>query len=195
MMKSMTREGRTGDNWPPEEGQLISFKSGDAWKTGILKEVRWGLVWRDFILDDDRVIPEIRVVGCPLPLAWRETRDVTAAEREACEERLASLAASGLDPREREQPFWAELNQYLAYTYLRYKRVGHRTSDDAQQLDEFPEHIKEVKRVVTGRLSELLEMKAGIQERESAAYSLGRLKDLETALQAGVPQGPRRSVK
>lgn len=187
----MTDEARTGQKWPPERGQPISFKSGDGWKTGVLKDVRWGLVWRDFILDDDRVIPEIRISGCPLPTAWRETSDVTSAEREACEERLAWMAASGLDPREREQPFWAELNQYLAYTYLRFKRTSHRPSDDARQPDEFPERIKEVKRVVTGRLSELLEMKAGIQERESAAYSLGRLKDLEAALQAAVLQAPR----
>jgi hypothetical protein len=98
------------------------------------------------------------------------------------EERLASMAEAGLDPRAREQSFWAELNQYLAYTYLRFKRTSHQPSD-ADRQDEFPDRIKEVKRAVTGRLSELLEMKAGAQERESAAYSLGRLKDLEMALE------------
>jgi hypothetical protein len=191
----MTDEMRAGQNWPPAEGQLISFKSGDGWKTGILSEVRWGLVWRDFILEDGRVIPEVKVSGCPQPAIWRETSEISPAEREAWEERLASMAVAGLDPRDREQPFWAELNQYLAYTYLRFKRTGHRPSDDVRRPDEFPELIGEVKSIVTGRLSELLEMKAGVQERESAAYSLGRLKDLETTLQTGTPQARRWSMK
>ena len=191
MMKSMTKEVRAGENWPPEGGQLISFKCGDGWKTGVLQEVRWGLVWRDFILDDGRVIPEIRISGCPQPPVWRTASQVTRAEREAAEERLASMAEAGLDPGEREHFFWAELNQYLAYTYLRFKRTSHQPSDAERRPDEFPERIKEVKRAVTGRLSELLEMKAGAQERESAAYSLGRLKDLETTLETTGAQGPR----
>lgn len=187
----MTEEARAGENWPPEEGQPVSFKSGDGWKTGVLKEVRWGLVWRDFILDDGRVIPEIKISGCPHPPAWRNVSEVTQAERETWEERLASMAEAGVDPREREQSFWAELNQYLAHTYLRFKRKGNGPPDAERRPDEFPERIKEVKRVVTGRLGELLEMKAGVQERDSAAYSLGRLKDLETTLQAVAPRAQR----
>ena len=49
-------------------------------------------------------------------------------------------------------------------------------------LDEFPERIKEAKRVVMGRLSELLELTTDAQERQSAAYSLATLKRLETTL-------------
>jgi hypothetical protein len=45
--------------------------------------------------------------------------------------------------------------------------------------DEFAERIKEAKRVVMGRLSELLELTTKTQERESAAYSLATLKKLE----------------
>jgi hypothetical protein len=54
-------------------------------------------------------------------------------------------------------------------------------------LDEFPERIKEVKHVVMGRLSELLELKNRIQERNSVAYSLGTLSNLEATLQADIP--------
>ena len=185
-------ELRAEEIWPPKAGQLVSFRSGDGWKTGILLEVRWGLVWRDFILDDGRVIPEIKVAGCPQPPVWRGVSEVAQAEREAAEERLASMAEAGLDPREREQWFWAELNQYLAYTYLRFKRTAHKPSD-AEQSDEFSERIKEVKRAVTGRLGDLLEMKSGATERESAAYSLGRLKDLETTLETVGSLAVRRS--
>jgi len=120
-MKSTVQQLRSEAGWPPEEGEVISFKSSTALETATLKEVRWGLVWRDFILEDGRVIPEHRVSGCPRPQVWRKIDEVTDSEREECEGRLLSMAGIGLDPRERDQPFWAELNQYLAYTYLRYK--------------------------------------------------------------------------
>jgi hypothetical protein len=115
--------------WPPREGQIVSFKYLGALKTGILKEVRWGLVWRDFILEDGRVIPEHKVLGCPEQPVWRKADEVSQEEREEWERRLVSMAEAGLDPRDREQAFWAELNQYLAYTYLRFKRPTHRPSE------------------------------------------------------------------
>ena len=129
MMKSTANQLRTAANWPPEEGQVISLKSSTEPETAILKEVRWGLVWRDFILEDGRVIPEHRISGCPQPQAWRKISDVTDQEREECEERLLSMAGAGMDPRKRDQSFWAELNQYLAYTYLRFKPTGSRVQD------------------------------------------------------------------
>jgi hypothetical protein len=122
-MKSTAEQLRIEANWPPEGGQLISFKSSAGSETAILREVRWGLVWRDFILEDGRVIPEHRVSGCPQPQVWRKINEVTDHEREECEERLFSMAGSGMDPRQRDQAFWAELNQYLAYTYLRFKHA------------------------------------------------------------------------
>jgi len=124
MMKSTAEQLRSTANWPPDVGEIISFKSSNGPETAMLKEVRWGLVWRDFILEDGRVIPEHRVSGCPRPQAWRKISEVTDREREECEERLLLMAGAGMDPRKRDQSFWAELNQYLAYTYLRYKRAG-----------------------------------------------------------------------
>src|SRR5882672_3104474 len=183
-MNQTTQTTRVGDPWPPAEGRRVSFRSGDGWKTGVLKEVRWGLVWRDFVLDDGRVIPEIRVLGCPQPQAWREIGDVTPVEREAWEERLASMAAAGQDPREREQSFRAELNQYLAYTYLRFTRSAQGSPEPEPKPEDLSERIKEAKRFVTGRLRELLEVESDTKECESAAHSLGRLKDLEISLQA-----------
>ena len=52
--------------------------------------------------------------------------------------------------------------------------------------DEFAERIKEAKRVVMGRLGELLEVTTDIQERESAAYSLATLKKLERTVSRSV---------
>jgi hypothetical protein len=128
-MKSTAKLLRSEANWPPEEGQTISFRSSSGSETTILKEVRWGLVWRDFILEDGRVIPEHRISGCPQPQVWRKINEVTDNEREDCEERLLSMAGAGMDPRQRDQLFWAELNQYLAYTYLRYKQTECKVED------------------------------------------------------------------
>jgi hypothetical protein len=112
-----------GASWIPEVGQIITFQSAGELQSAILREVRWGLVWRDFILEDDRVVPEHKVLGCPEPPVWRNADEITQDEREAWEERLVAMAESGLDPRDREQSFWAELTQYLAYIYLKFHKT------------------------------------------------------------------------
>jgi hypothetical protein len=122
-MKSSANQLRSQTTWPPEQGEVVSFKSSAGPETAVLKEVRWGLVWRDFILEDGRVIPEHRIWGCPQPHVWRKIDEVTDKEREECEGRLLSMADARMDPRKRDQSFWAELNQYLAYTYLRFKHA------------------------------------------------------------------------
>jgi hypothetical protein len=122
-MKTNAQRADTGATWPPESGQVITFKSSAGLEPGVLKDVRWGLVWRDMILEDGRVIPEHKVVGCPEPPVWRPADEISQAEREAWEERLVAMAEGGVDPRDREQSFWAELNQYLAYIYLRFNKA------------------------------------------------------------------------
>lgn len=121
-MKSAVRQLHVESSWPPAGGQVVSFKSSAGFESSVLREVRWGLVWRDFILKDGRVIPEHRITGSPESHVWREVGEITTEEREECEERLLSMAEAGMDPRKRDEPFWAELNQYLAYTYLRFKQ-------------------------------------------------------------------------
>jgi hypothetical protein len=133
-MQSSVKQLRTKTTWPPERGEVIAFKSSTGDEIAPLLEVRWGLVWRDFILQDGRVIPEHRVSGCPHPQEWRKTAEVTADERERCEERLLSMAQAGMDPRRRDETFWAELNQYLAYTYLRFK--PERSQPQQQEQDQ-----------------------------------------------------------
>jgi hypothetical protein len=115
---------QVGTKWPPTRGELVTYHGPVGLKQGILQEIRWGLVWRDFVLEDGRVIPEHKILGCPQPPVWREAGEVSAEEREACEERLVAMAESGLDPRDKDQAFWAEMNQYLAYTYMRFQAAG-----------------------------------------------------------------------
>ena len=121
-MQTSIERVHTEETWPPREGEIVHFSSAAGMKSGVLREVRWGLVWRDFILEDGRVIPEHRVEGCPDSPTWRSADEVSQEERETWEERLVSMVESGVDPRNREQTFWAELNQYLAYIYLKFQR-------------------------------------------------------------------------
>ena len=58
------------------------------------------------------------------------------------------------------------------------------------RLDEFAERIRDVKRIVAVRLRELMDFNTGIRERDSAAYSLGTLRELELKLQANPPKAP-----
>ena len=104
-MQSTAEKLRSQAQWPPEEGEVISFTTSAGSETATLREVHWGLVWRDFILEDGRVIPEHRIGGCPHPQVWRKMDEVTDDEREDCEERLLSMAGSGMDPRQRDQSF------------------------------------------------------------------------------------------
>jgi hypothetical protein len=55
------------------------------------------------------------------------------------------------------------------------------------RLDEFAERLRDVKRLVSGRLLELLDFGTSTKEREPVAYSLGALKGLEIKLQANAP--------
>ena len=125
-MRPTAKQAVTHTDWPAQKAQIITFKSVNGLGTGVVKEVRWGLVWRDFVLEDGRVIPEHKILDHPEPPVWRKAEEVTQDEREAWEWRLVSMAEAGLDPHDQEQSFWAELNQYLAYTYLRFKQPGHQ---------------------------------------------------------------------
>jgi hypothetical protein len=122
-MKPPEKRSDVRPKWPSEEVEIISFTSRGGSATGVVKEVRWGLVWRDFILEDGRVIPEHKILGDHESPAWRNPEEISQDEREAWERRLVSMADAGLDPRDEEQPFRAELNQYLAFTYLRLKET------------------------------------------------------------------------
>ena len=121
-MKSATDHLNKAAEWPPSAGELVTFTTTAGVQRGTVKDVRWGLVWRDFVLEDGRVIAEQKVEGAPEAPVWRDPAEVSQEEQQAWEEKLVVMSQSGLDPRDRESPFWAALTQYLAFTYLRFQR-------------------------------------------------------------------------
>ena len=78
-------------------------------------------------------------------------------------------------------------------------RQAWRALSDAQLIeispDQFVERIRDVKRIVIGRLRELLDLENRIEERESAAYSLGTLKGLELKLTSDPSDAVERRKK
>ncbi len=124
IMTSLVNERSTTENWPPAAGEIISFQTRSGHQSGALKEIRWGLVWRDFVLEDGRVIAEHKVAGAPPCPIWREPTEISREEQQQREEELVMMATSGLDPHDRESPLWAALTQYLAFTYLRFQRLA-----------------------------------------------------------------------
>lgn len=109
-------------SWPPSRGDRLAYKINGQVKEGVLKAIRVGLVWTDFFLEDGRVIPEHKVIGCPDSVVWRDPDTVSSHERQAWERKLVMMAESGIDPHDREHELWADLTQYLAYTYLRFRK-------------------------------------------------------------------------
>ena len=61
------------------------------------------------------------------------------------------------------------------------------------EIDEFPRRIADVKQAVMVRLSELLDEETDWRERESAAYSLGTLKKLESKVKASASKDDQSS--
>ena len=117
-------------SWPPRKGDKVFFKVNREIKVGILKEVRDGLVWRDFLLVDGRIIAEHKIIGCPTSITWRDPDTVSDEERRSWEKQLLTMSRADIDPHDREHELWADLTQYLAYTYLRFKR-GQASPRDA----------------------------------------------------------------
>ena len=68
-----------------------------------------------------------------------------------------------------------------------YRRGNSLTDSGLVEIgpDQFPEKIRDVKRLAIGRLEELLQLKTGLEEQRYVAHSLGTLKRLEKAIVDG----------
>ena len=103
--------------WPPEPGDTVFFRVEDRVLRGTLREVRHGLLWTDFLLDDGSIVDYNRMVMRPMDIPLRDPDDVAREEFEAVRERLKEAGAAGIniqkDPR-----LWSDFVQYLAFTWL-----------------------------------------------------------------------------
>jgi hypothetical protein len=103
--------------WPPELGDIVFFRVKDCVLRGTLCEVRHGLLWTDFLLDDGTIVDYNRMVMRPAHTPWRDLDSISTEEVEAVKSRLKAAGAAGIniqkDPR-----LWSDFVQYLAFMWL-----------------------------------------------------------------------------
>lgn len=109
--------------WPPRKGEILYFETDSGIQAGVFREVRQGLVWVDYLLEDGRIIAEHRLVMCPTPTPWRDPGTVTEEERKRSVECVRTRVEAGVDPR-RDPDLWADLLQYGMYVLLQLERQG-----------------------------------------------------------------------
>jgi hypothetical protein len=107
--------------WPPEPGDTVFFWTGDRLLRGILREVRHGVLWTDFLLEDRTIVDYNRMVMRPAIALWRNPYDISVEEKEAVKSRLKAAGSAGIniqnDPR-----LWSDFVQFLALMWLEVRK-------------------------------------------------------------------------
>jgi hypothetical protein len=88
--------------WPPQIGRKIAFRTDCGVETGVLRAIRQGLVWRDYVMKDGRIAAESEIVMRPCgPIEWRDPMLVPEFEVLLSVQRIkaAHEANRGQDPR------------------------------------------------------------------------------------------------
>jgi hypothetical protein len=111
--------------WPPRKGDIVYFQTGFGIEGGVLREIRQGLVWVDYILDDGQVVPEHHLVMRPAAATWRDPDTVTETERLACVARIKATHEAGLNLKE-DPDAWADFLQFFMYTLLQVEKEQER---------------------------------------------------------------------
>ena len=110
---------KEGDSirWPPEPGDTVFFQVEDRVMRGTLREIRQGLLWTDFLLDDDTVVTYYQLVMCPVHIPLRDPDSVSIEEVEAVMQRVKEAGTAGINIQ-KDARLWSDFVQYLAFTWL-----------------------------------------------------------------------------
>jgi hypothetical protein len=106
--------------WPPKIGQKLTFKSPLGVETGVVSQIRWGLVWRAYILRDGKIVAEDDLIMRPEDTLWRDPRSVDQAEVADCVERIKAFHALHPDTAPTQVPYvWSDICQLMAHFALK----------------------------------------------------------------------------
>jgi hypothetical protein len=106
--------------WPPRIGQKIAFESPCGVETGVVRQIRWGLVWREYIVRDGKILAEDDLIMRPEDTLWRDPRSVNQAEVAACVERIKAFHALHPDVDPTQVPnVWSDICQLMAHFALK----------------------------------------------------------------------------
>jgi hypothetical protein len=96
--------------WPPTIGQKIAFKSSFGIETGVVRQIQWGLVWREYTLRDGKIVAEDDLIMRPEDTLWRDPRSVDQTEVAACVERIKAFHALHPDADPTQVPYvWSDI--------------------------------------------------------------------------------------
>jgi hypothetical protein len=107
--------------WPPRIGRKIAFRTHFGIEMGVLRAIRQGLVWRDYVMKDGKIASEGEIVMRPSgPAEWRHPTLVTGSEVVLTIKRIKAAhdADPSLDLKQVAQ-VWSDICQLQTYLALR----------------------------------------------------------------------------
>lgn len=109
-------KGESAPCWPPKLGDKVYFHTLEGIQCGVLREVRQGLLWKNYILDDGRFLQDHDFVMCPEFAPWRDPATVTEAELNQVESRIKPKLDAG-ESMISDPETWAEFLQLVVFQH------------------------------------------------------------------------------
>jgi len=119
--KRATRSVSAIEGWPPPIGSTIYFETPIGVQRAVLKRIRRGLVWVDYITEDDRIVPECKLIMCPNPTPWRDPDTVSEEERQEWADRIRARLNAGVNLQQ-DPVAWEEFCYYVMFQLLEIRK-------------------------------------------------------------------------
>jgi hypothetical protein len=103
----------------------VAFRGANGIELAVLRRIRYGIMWIDYVLEDGRLIAENEMVMSIGP-TWRDPDSVSEEECQACVARIQAVYVAGNDLTEDSEAF-SDLVQLQAYVAMKLARK--RTQD------------------------------------------------------------------
>jgi hypothetical protein len=117
--------------WPPKIGHKLAFRWSFGIETGILSQIRWGLVWRDYVLRDGKIVAEDDLIMRPEDTLWRDPGSVDQAEVTSCVERVKEFHDLHPDADvSRVTHIWSDICELMTHFALK-SRIGREYKEAA----------------------------------------------------------------
>ena len=116
------------EGWPPPTGSMIYFETPFGVQSAVLKQIRQGLVWVDYIMEDGRIVPESKLTMCPTPTPRRDPDTVSLEERKEWADRIRAKLNRGVDIQQ-DPAAWQEFCHYLMLLVLELRKHKEKSSE------------------------------------------------------------------
>jgi hypothetical protein len=124
--KQATRSVSAKKGRPPPIGSKIYFETPIGVQSAVLKQIRQGLVWVDYITEGDGIVPECKLIMCQVPTPWRDPDTVSEEERQEWSGRIRARLDAGVN-LQRDPSAWEECCHYVMFRLLEIRKRGKET--------------------------------------------------------------------